>query len=88
MSKDICIVGILVENRACHAPEVQQVLTKYGSRIISRSGIPDPTKERGIITLTVQATENETKSMVNDLSHLNGVTAKSFCLAEAMQHPA
>ena len=88
MSKDICIVGILVENRASHAPDVQQVLTKYGSQILSRTGIPDPTKERGIITLTVQATENETELMVSDLSHLNGVTAKSFCLVEAMQYPA
>jgi len=85
MSKDICIVGILVENRASHAPEVQQVLTKYGSQILSRSGIPDPTRERGIITLTVQATESETKLMVKDLDNLSGVTAKSFCLVGAMQ---
>jgi len=85
MPRDICIVGVLVENRAEHAPEVQQVITRYGSQIISRSGIPDPSKERGIITLTMETHGDEAESLVKDLQDLDGVKAKSICLVEALQ---
>ena len=85
MSKDICIVGIMVEERACRAPEVQEVITRYGSRILSRSGIPDPSKSRGIITLTVEAYDNEAANLVEDLGRVNGVTARAMCLVEAME---
>ncbi len=84
MSRDICIVGILVEERACYAPEVQQVITKYGSQVLSRSGIPDPSKSRGIITLTMEAHDNEAEALVEDLERVDGVTAKAMCLVEAL----
>ena len=85
MNRDICIVGILVDERACRAPEVQQVLTKHGSRILSRSGISDPSRKRGIITLVVEATDNERKGLEQDLSQVCEVTVKSFCLAEGLE---
>lgn len=84
MSRDIRIVGILVEKRASQAPEVQDVLTRYGSRILMRCGIPDPGRERGIITLTMQAGEDEYRIMENDLQQIEGVSVKSVSLAEAM----
>ncbi|MCG8400982.1 MAG: hypothetical protein MJA84_05230 [Firmicutes bacterium] len=85
MSRDICIVGIMVEERACRAPEVQEVITRYGARILSRSGIPDPTKSRGIITLTMEAYDYEAENLVEDLGRVNGVTARAMCLVEAME---
>ncbi len=85
INKGICIVGLMVDERADHAPEVQEVLTKYGSNIISRSGIPDPGRQRGIITLTMQAHDNERQSLENDLSGIEGVTVKSFYLADAIE---
>jgi len=85
MPRDICIVGIMVEERAFRAPEVQQVITRYGSNIISRSGIPDPTRSRGIITLTMETYGNEAESLVSDLKQINGVTAKYMCLVEALE---
>jgi len=85
MPKDICIVGILVEDRASHAPDVQQVLTRFGSQIISRSGIPDPSRKRGIITLTMETDNSGAETLVSDLNQLCGVSAKSFCLVEALQ---
>ncbi|MFZ5643420.1 MAG: TM1266 family iron-only hydrogenase system putative regulator [Bacillota bacterium] len=84
MARDIRVVGILVEKRAAHAPEVQEVLTRYGSRILMRCGIPDPGRERGIITLTMQAEENEYTVMENDLQKIDGVSVKSVSLAEAI----
>ncbi|HBV96425.1 MAG: hypothetical protein JL50_14110 [Peptococcaceae bacterium BICA1-7] len=84
MSRDIRVVGILVEKRASHAPEVQDVLTRYGSRILMRCGIPDPGRERGIITLTMQAEEDEYRVMENDLQQIEGVSVKSVSLAGAI----
>ena len=76
MSRDICIVGIMVEERACRAPEVQEVITRYGTRILSRSGSPDPTME---------AYDYEAENLVEDLGRVNGVTARAMCLVEAME---
>ena len=84
MSRDIRVVGILVEKRASHAPEVQEVLTRFGSRILMRCGIPDPGRERGIITLTMQAEEDEYRVMENELQGIEGVSVKCVSLAEAI----
>jgi putative iron-only hydrogenase system regulator len=81
MSEDIRVVGILVEKRAAHAPEVQEVLTRFGTKILMRCGIPDPGRERGIITLTMQAGENDYLVMENDLQGIEGVSVKSVSLA-------
>lgn len=85
MERDICIVGILVNGRSTRAPEVQEVLTKHGSLILSRNGIPDPGRERGIITLTLQAHDSEREHLEKDLGRIDGVTVKSFCLAGSVE---
>lgn len=85
MERGICIVGILVDERASHAPEVQQVLTKHGSQILSRNGIPDPGRQRGIITLTMQANDSERQNLENDLKMIDGISVKSFCLTDAIE---
>ena len=84
MARDIRVVGILVEKRAVHGPEVQEVLTRFGSRILMRCGTPDPGRERGIITLTMQAEEKEYRGLEEDLERIDGVTVKGLCLGEAM----
>lgn len=85
MKRGICIMGLLVDERTCHAPEVQTVLTRHGSRILSRNGIPEPGRQRGIITLTMQASDEERQNLENDLKSVRGVSVKSFCLAEAIE---
>ncbi|HHW45037.1 hypothetical protein GFC01_09720 [Desulfofundulus thermobenzoicus] len=85
MARDICVVGILVDERASKAPEVQHVLTRHGSRILSRSGIPDPGRQRGIITLTMQASENERQGLEKDLQEIGGVVVKSLTLGPALE---
>lgn len=85
LERDICVVGILVDERASHAPDVQEVLTQHGSRITSRSGIPDPGRRRGIITLTMQATDTERQNLEDDLKKVPGVSVKSFSMAETIK---
>ncbi|MGB9803520.1 hypothetical protein [Desulfofundulus sp.] len=84
MQKDICVVGILVDGRADRAPEVQQVLTRHGSKILSRSGIPDQSRKRGIITLTMEADESERRMLERDLQQIDGVVVKSVTLGPAL----
>ncbi|MFZ5899024.1 MAG: TM1266 family iron-only hydrogenase system putative regulator [Bacillota bacterium] len=84
MAEGIYVVGILVQERASHGPEVQEVLTRYGSKILCRTGIPDPSKKRGIITVTMQADEPEVSKFKDDLHHIAGVRAQSLRLADAI----
>ncbi|MBM7855411.1 putative iron-only hydrogenase system regulator [Desulfohalotomaculum tongense] len=78
MERDITILGLLVDERASHAPEVQDVLTRYGARILSRSGIPAPSKNRGIITLTMEASQQERQEMEQELGQIHGVQVRSI----------
>lgn len=85
MSQDICIMGIMVDHRSTRGPEVQEVLTRYGSAILSRNGIPDPSRERGIITLTMQADEHTRQALQQDLRKISGIVVDSMILGEPIQ---
>ena len=56
---------------------LNQILHKYGSYIIGRMGIPH--KERGvnIISIAIDAPQNEISSLSGKLGMLEGVTAKA-----------
>ncbi|MGC7847775.1 TM1266 family iron-only hydrogenase system putative regulator [Desulforudis sp. 1088] len=84
MADGIYVVGILVEERASRGPEVQEVLTRYGSKILCRTGIPDPSKKRGIITVTMQADAPDVDKFKGDLQDIAGVRAQSLRLADAI----
>lgn len=76
---NLSIMGILVDKRTKSAPEVQEILTKYGDSILSRFGIHDPgEKEHGLITLNLRDKEERLKALVHDLEHLDGVTVKTI----------
>ncbi|MEG6616014.1 TM1266 family iron-only hydrogenase system putative regulator [Peptococcaceae bacterium 1198_IL3148] len=78
MERNIAIFGLIVDERASRAPEVQQVLTRYGAQILSRSGVPAPSKNRGIITLTMEASEQEREEMHQELQQISGVQVRSM----------
>jgi putative iron-only hydrogenase system regulator len=85
MDSQICVVGLLVEDRACHGPEVQEILTRHGSHIVMRSGIPDPGRERGIITLVTQSDDAQLAKLEGDLQGVHGVTVKSAVLGKTLE---
>ncbi|MBE0465850.1 MAG: hypothetical protein IBX71_01320 [Candidatus Desulforudis sp.] len=84
MGQGIYVVGILVDNRASRAPEVQDVLTRHGSTILSRNGIPDPSRSRGIITVTMQADQADSEKFTAELRGIEGVRAQAMHLGEAL----
>ena len=51
------LVGMLVKNRPDQAPDLQEIITEYGSDIIGRFGIPSADKQEGLIALVMQEEE-------------------------------
>lgn len=76
METRLANIAIIVEEEES-VERLNQILHKYGSYIIGRMGIPH--KERGvnIISIAIDAPQNEISSLSGKLGMLDGVTAKA-----------
>ena len=76
METRLANIAIIVEKEES-VERLNQMLHKYGSYIIGRMGIPH--KERGvnIISIAIDAPQNEISSLSGKLGMLDGVTAKA-----------
>jgi len=76
METKLANIAIIVEKEES-VERLNQILHKYGSYIIGRMGIPH--KERGvnIISIAIDAPQNEISSLSGKLGMLDGVTAKA-----------
>ena len=76
METRLANMAIIVEKEES-VERLNQILHKYGSYIIGRMGIPH--KERGvnIISIAIDAPQNEISSLSGKLGMLDGVTAKA-----------
>lgn len=76
METRLANIAIIVEKEES-VERLNQILNKYGSYIIGRMGIPH--KERGvnIISIAIDAPQNEISSLSGKLGMLDGVTAKA-----------
>lgn len=74
------IMAIKVNGRDSKAPQLQEILTKYGCNIITRVGFHETNEDKcsidGIIILQLKGKESEIKALFNDISSLDGVTPK------------
>lgn len=75
----IGIVGIVIENRADKADDVQSVITRYGDAIISRMGVPSFNRYTGIITIALEADRAKVSHFVSELEAVEGVSA-NYCM--------
>lgn len=73
MEEPVSIIGILVERRAQHAPELQEIITKHGENILCRMGIPSPSKENGLITLVYKGDLKQAEDFQHELEAMPGV---------------
>lgn len=78
MAAPLSIMGILVDERAEIAPEVQEVITKFGSEILCRMGIPGPDKEKGLITLVIESELENLMRFRRDLEAISGLTVQTL----------
>ena len=76
METRLANIAIIVEKEES-VERLNQILHKYGSYIIGRMGIPH--KERGvnIISIAIDAPQNEISSLSGKLGMLDGLTAKA-----------
>jgi putative iron-only hydrogenase system regulator len=74
----VTVLGIMVDQRGCNAPEVQEVITKHGTDIICRMGVPSPSKEQGLITLVFEGDLQTVQQFQNELEEIKGVNVKTM----------
>ncbi|NPV79432.1 MAG: hypothetical protein HPY52_04020 [Firmicutes bacterium] len=75
--RPVHVVGIRVEDRVKYAPEVQEILTRYGDVIVSRAGYHNPQSPDGIITMVVEAEPTIVQNLAKDLRKIEGVSAET-----------
>lgn len=78
MTVPLTIMGIMVGHRAEIAPEMQEVITKHGSDILSRMGIPSPSKDKGLITLILEAETELVHEFHKELEAIPGITVQTI----------
>jgi hypothetical protein len=74
------LMGIVIEKRDSKAPDVQEVLTKYGCIINARIGIhegDDVCSNTGFIILKLLGNDDKINELQEELCNIDGVRAKS-----------
>ena len=71
------VLALRVRNRADLAPEVQEIITKYGSEILGRFGIPSSDKQRGLIVLVMEDAEAVTR-LAEELQEIVDLQVKTI----------
>ncbi|GAA0721278.1 hypothetical protein GCM10008905_11560 [Clostridium malenominatum] len=76
------IMGISIEPRNTHAPEVQEILTRHGCIIKTRIGMHETSEKdcshKGIILLNLCGKDEDVKTLGKDLEDIQGVTVKTM----------
>ncbi len=78
MAGRLAVMGILVGNRGDKSPAVQQVLSDFGDQILMRAGVPSPDRERGLITLALEADSGAREDLSRRLQAIEGVTVRTI----------
>jgi putative iron-only hydrogenase system regulator len=76
----LTIMGLRLDHRKDIAPKVQEVLTKYGDKIMCRMGLPDSEKQEGIITLYMKTSPKETEEFSKELEAIEGVSVSHMVI--------
>ena len=80
--KDHRIVGIHITDRATHAGEVQQILSKYGRNIRTRLGLhevdEDAASPNGLVIIEAVGTNQEIDALSDELRRLKGIQVQSM----------
>ena len=75
--KRLGFAGIIVEDRDTGAAKVNEILHEYADIIVARVGIPYMKKNCCVITLVVDASNDEIGSLSGKLGSIPGVSVKT-----------
>ncbi len=71
------LIGIIVENEDA-VEELNSLLHEYRKNIIGRMGVPHPQKYLSIISIAVEADQDEISALSGKLGALKGVSTKTI----------
>lgn len=77
MENRIGVVGIVIDERAEAAPQVNQILSQHGEIISGRLGLPYRERNLNVIALIVDGTTDEIGALTGKLGSVAGVHVKS-----------
>ncbi|MHB0897065.1 MAG: TM1266 family iron-only hydrogenase system putative regulator [Spirochaetales bacterium] len=75
--RTVGVIAIIIKSRRETAALVNEALTNFGDIIIGRMGLPYHERDLNIITLIVDASNNQIGSLTGKLGMIPGVTVKS-----------
>lgn len=73
----VAVIGIMIEDTAV-APKVNDLLHEFARYIIGRMGLPHPQKKLAVISVIMDAPQDEINKLSGKLGMLSGVTAKTI----------
>lgn len=76
METRVAIIGIIVDNRDS-VPALNTLLSEYGEYIIGRMGIPYEKKNINILSIAIDAPQNEISALTGKIGRLAGVSVKT-----------
>ena len=76
------IIGISVNNRKVNSIKLQEILSKHGHIIRARLGLHETKQEEdfGLIILHIDGKGEESKSLLDEINSIDGLTAKEIVL--------
>ena len=76
MAKRVAVIAIIIENESS-VEQVNAILHEYSEGIIGRMGIPYRQKGMNIISIAIDAEQNDINTIAGKIGKLDGVTAKT-----------
>ena len=77
METRVAIIGIIVENENS-VESLNALLHEYGKYIIGRMGIPYRLKSINIISIAIDAPQDEISALSGKIGKLNGISSKTL----------
>lgn len=76
MSTRVAVMSIIVENGET-VQRLNEILHEYGEYIIGRMGIPYKKRKINIISIAIDAPQDEISALAGRIGNLNGVNVKT-----------
>ena len=78
MEKRLGFIGLIIEDRAKNAANVNTLLSEFGDIILARTGVPCPERNCSAISLVIDASTDRLGSLTGKLGRIEGVSVKSM----------
>ena len=81
IEKRVALIGIIVENQEIVA-QLNDILHEYASDIVARLGVPYRERGVSIISIVIDAPQNDVSTLSGRLGRLSGVSVKTMYTKE------